>query len=365
LDNGLLEPDHNESVDIIRSLIVHGQNDPLHLDFRGGNFITGYMGNADGYMWLLCQEEFELDIVRAGDRPLYVIARSLGAQLNNDVTCIPSRSWEPVFRRLIELGLSPISKYPGMETTPLDTPLLSIEDQAASGPVMQEWVSLLVSVGVNIEEYVSVERLIHASGFVSSSVSGPEFSSRVRRQMHFEDQLKIEWTWHYDVTSTAYAVLTEYSTFGNIFSDGFDNWQVTWPFIHVESYKALVPYRSMKEYQENLLTLEKLEARWARQAARRQYRRERTLFFSKPSRSERWRRIPGSRGEDRLAEQTCLFEDLRATRFPHIKRDLLSVVFGWLTARTYDNIGWSIIYTLMFLLCLSFFYTEEKLAILI
>ena len=124
MDNGLLEPDHNESVDIIRSLIVHGQNDPLHLDFRGDNFITGYMGNADGYMWLLCQEEFELDIVRAGDRPLHVIARSLGAQFNNDVTCIPSRSWEPVLRRLIELGLSPISKYPGIETTPLDTLLL-------------------------------------------------------------------------------------------------------------------------------------------------------------------------------------------------------------------------------------------------
>jgi hypothetical protein len=123
----------------------------------------------------------------------------------------------------------------------------------------------------------------------------------------------------------------------------------------VESYKALAQYRSVKEYQENFLTLEKLEARWARQAARRQYRRERTLFFSKPSRSERWRRIPGSRGEDRLAEQTCLFEDLRATRFPHIKRDLLSVVFGRLAARTYDKMGWNMTYALIFLLCLRFF----------
>jgi hypothetical protein len=275
------------------------------LDFRGDNFITGYVGNAEGYLWVLCQEEFEIDILNAGDRPLHVIARSLAFQLDNDITCFPSRSWEPVLRRLIKLGISPILTGVGTKVTPLDTLLTSIESQVSSGPIAQEWLTLLSSVGVDIEEYISVERGMHTSGFVCPDYAGPEFRHIVPRQIIFEEtgnrkQLNIEWKWFYNPQSPAYLALTEFSTFGNLLSAELNHWELTWPFMHIEAYRNLHPCRSVEAYQRRLSKLKILEARWAKQATRRQHRSELTPRFIRPSKSEIQCRVPGSWVEDHM-----------------------------------------------------------------
>jgi hypothetical protein len=302
----LLDPDCDDSVDTIRTLIFQGHNDPLNLDFRGDNFITGYIGNAEGYLWVLCQEEFEVDILNAGDRPLHVIARSLAFQLDNDITCSPSRSWEPALRRLIKLGVPPISTGLGTKVTPLDTLLTSIESQVSSGPIAREWLTLLSSVGVDIEEYISVERGTHTNGFVFPDYPGPELLQIVPRQIIFEErgnrkQLNIEWKWFYDHQSPAHLALTEFSTFGNLLSGESSVWELTWPFIHIEAHKNLYLCRSVEDYKRMLSKLKILEARWTRQAARRQRRSEFIARFIKPSRSERQRRVPGSWVEDHVS----------------------------------------------------------------
>jgi hypothetical protein len=298
-----LDPDGDASVDIIRTLIFQGQNDPLNLDVRGDSFITSYIGNAEGYLWILRQEEFEVDILHAGDRPLHVIARSLGAQLDNDITCTPSRSWEPVLNRLIELGLSPIPKGLKAEGTPLDTLLMSIENQVTSCPIAQEWLSLLASVGVDTEEYFCVERDLHNSRFVSTNFPGLDFAQTVPRRIIFGEAgntkpLNIEWKWFYTPESPAHLALIEFSSFGNLLLGDYSVWRITWPFIYIDSHKDLPPWRSLEGYQRHLSKLRVLQSRWTRQALRREQRSQRTPRFDKPSRSERRIRVPGSWVED-------------------------------------------------------------------
>jgi hypothetical protein len=294
---GLSDP--KACVDTIRALVVRGQNDPMHQDVWGDSLLTDYLGHSEGYLWLLNQEEFQVDILQAGGRPLHVIAACLACTFALDVTCSPSRKWEPALRRLLQLGISPISKDLGTGT-PLDSLLMCVDHQFESGPVAQEWLSLLSSVGVDIEDYVSVEKRLHISGLVQHY--SPFWHQTVLRNIIFEEtgiptQQSIRWVWLYGHESPADLVLTEFLTFSELFHQHTGNWQCTWPFIYVEAHKAL-GVGSSSLTKENIRR--NAEVRWERQAARRQRRTELSSGFVKISRSEKRLRLPGSLVEDRM-----------------------------------------------------------------
>jgi hypothetical protein len=304
----------NECVNIIRTLIVQGQSDPMDLDGSGCCLLHDYYGNSDGYLFILNQEEFPIDVKQTGDVPFHVIAEGFARSFRlGDVS--PQKSWEPVLRRALQLGLSLIPKVPGTKTT-LDS-LFGFTDISQDDALLaQEWLSLLTSVGVDVDDYIREEKRIHSSRFLR-----PKYESAPKRRLIFEEtsnpkRQSIRWKWFYHPEDPASDVLTEFSAFGDIPTWVIQPWQDTWPFFGSETIKGRV-YKSWSEEERSEVKSKKaiLEARWATQAARRQRRSEYSPRFKKPSRSERRLRVPGAWVEDHL---TISFKwpRIRILRFP-------------------------------------------------
>jgi hypothetical protein len=303
----------NEYVDIIRTLIVQGQSDPMDLDGFGRCLLDDYFGNSDGYLFILNQEEFPIDVKQTGDDPFHVIARCFARSFRlGDVS--PQKSWEPVLRRALQLGLSLTSKIPRTKTL-LDS-LFMYNDRGDSVLLGQGWLSLLDSVGVDVDDYIGEQKRIHDSGFLYR-----ETESEPKRRLIFEQEgsLKkqsVRWEWFYHPADPACLVLTEFSAFGDIVVWRGRSWRYTWPFFDTETVKGL-EHKSWSEEEKLEIKSKKaiLEAHWARQAARRQRRSEYSPRFKKPSRSERRLRVPGAWVEDHL---TISFKwpRIRILRFP-------------------------------------------------
>jgi len=104
----------------------------------------------------------------------------------------------------------------------------------------------------------------------------------------------------YHPEDPACLVLTEFSAFGDTAIFIFQAWEDNWPFFHTKIVTGLLYKLSKEEKAEIESKNAILEARWARQAARRQRRSEYSPLFKKPSRSERRLRVPGAWVEDHL-----------------------------------------------------------------
>jgi hypothetical protein len=176
----------------MRTLIIRGKNDPMDLDKYGRCILDICSGGA--YLFLLNQEEFPIDIKQKGDGLLYHIASSF-AWLFCHANVSPQKIWEPVLRRALQLGLSLTPKDPGMKTA-LDS-LFNFDSRQDSVLLGQEWLSLLASVGVDVDAYIREEKRIHDSGFLHRD----EESERKRRLIfELEGNPKkpgIRWEWFY------------------------------------------------------------------------------------------------------------------------------------------------------------------------
>jgi hypothetical protein len=287
------------SVDVIRTLITQGQNDPMDLDKDGRCFLDLYWGDCEGYLIALNQEEFLIDIRQTKVFPLCVIAQCLAYSFLVDADS-RQKSWEPALRRALQLSPSLTPNVPGTKTA-LDSLFLYYYTRQDSTLLAQDWLSLLASVGVNVDEYIREEKRIHNSGLLYRGLKyGPE------RRLIFEQEgsskkHSIRWEWFYSPEDPACLVLTEFSAFGDIFHWAAWAWQTKWPFFYIETIKDLV-HESWSEEERSEIKSKWaiLKARWARQAARRQRRSEYSPRFKKPSRSERRLRVPGAWVEDHL-----------------------------------------------------------------
>jgi hypothetical protein len=304
----------NENVDIIRTLIVQGQSDPMDLDGFGFCLLDYYYGNSDGCLFILNQEEFPIDVKQTGDVPFYAIAEGFARSFRlGDVS--PQKNWGPVLRRALQLGLSLTPKVPGTETI-LDS-LFRFEDSSQDSVLLaQEWLSLLTSVGVDVDDYIREEKRIHSSGFLHS-----RYKSALKQRLIFEEtgspkRQSIRWEWFYHPEDPASDVLTEFFAFGDIRTWRVRDWQIKWPFFDIETVKGL-EHKSWSEEEKLEIKSKKaiLEARWARQAARRQRRSEYSPRIKKPSRSERRIRVPGAWVEDHLPI-SFNWPRIRILRFP-------------------------------------------------
>jgi hypothetical protein len=125
-------------VDIMRTLIIKGQNDPMDLDKYGMSVLDWYCGSGDGYLLLLNQEEFPIDIKQTRDPPLRVIARCFAYSFYHKGEFY-LKSWEPALRRALQLGLSLTPKVPGKKTA-LDS-LFYYDSSQDSLLLAYEWLS--------------------------------------------------------------------------------------------------------------------------------------------------------------------------------------------------------------------------------
>jgi hypothetical protein len=219
-------------IDKIRALINHGQNDPTEEDDWGRSFLTGYFGMSEPYVWVLNQEEFQIDILQAGHLPFYTIVKSFASLClyHYERTNFQSHGWELAVQRLLHLGVPLLPLIPGT-ITPLDVLLDNTQCAVDSSPLADAWLFLLASAGVDIEEYVAREKSLHPSGFVNPR--RPEQS--VRKRLIFEEGestcQRIRWEWYYDVESPAHLALNEFSGFGYHFCDCIGYWEFNWPFV--------------------------------------------------------------------------------------------------------------------------------------
>jgi hypothetical protein len=302
----------SEYVDTMRTLITQGQNDPMELDKHGCYFLDLYWGNSDGYLLALNQEEFPIDVKQTRDGPVHVIAKCFAYCFRLDDVSF-QKTWEPVLQRALQLGLSLTPKVPGTETT-LDS-LFWFDSSQDSVLLAQEWLSLLASVGVDVDDYIVEEKRARDSGFLLS-----RYKFAAERRLIFEEtgsprRQSIRWEWFYSPEDPAYLVLTEFSAFGDIPQWAWA-WQTNWPFFCIETIKGLLRESwSEEERSETESKLAILKARWARQAVRRQRRSEYSPRFKKPSRSERRLRVPGAWVEDDLPI-SFKWPRIRILRFP-------------------------------------------------
>jgi hypothetical protein len=293
--------DSNASVDAIKFLITKGKNDPMDLDKYGYCLFNGYVGNSDGYLFILNQDEFPVYVNQAGISPLHNIAKCFGYSFShNDDLQKRLKSWEPVLRRALQLGIPLTENVPGTETA-LDSLFLYNNNQADSVLLAQEWLLLLSSVGVDIDDYIREEKPMHDSGLLYWECGGGR-----KRRLIFEEEgsskkQSIRWEWFYSPEDPAYHVLAEYSAFNDTHIWLEKHWKSMWPFFDVKTIKGLIHKSySNEEIAEIDSKWAILEARWARQAARRQRRSEYSPRFKKPSRSERRLRVPGAWIKDDL-----------------------------------------------------------------
>src|SRR5450756_2318708 len=96
--------DSEAFVDTIRSLVVRGQSDPMHVDRHGINFLTGYYGTSSGHLWLLNQEEFESDILQCGDLAIHAISHTF-ANPFMDKNSSPPEGGGASLRKLLRAGV--------------------------------------------------------------------------------------------------------------------------------------------------------------------------------------------------------------------------------------------------------------------
>jgi hypothetical protein len=268
----------------------------------GKSFLSGYIGISEPYIWVLKQEEFQIDILQTGTLPFHPVARWFASTW--EVPSLQSHSWQIVVQMLLHLGVPLSPLMPGTVTL-LDV-LFKYELWAVdSGPLADAWLSLLASAGADMEEYVSREKYLHPSGFVHYIYPYDREAEPPRKRLIFEKGdskcQRIRWEWVRSVESPAHLILNEFSALGyphHTFI--FPDWEYNWPFIFLEAHKNLKypPPLSTKEREVYDSKMATLEARWARQAFRRYQRSQYSPRQIKPSRSEKRCRVPGAWVED-------------------------------------------------------------------
>jgi hypothetical protein len=274
----------------------------MDVDEYGTCFLNCDLVNSNVYLWILNQEIFPIDLKQLRGCASHVIARSFALSYYDGVSS--QKPWEPVLRKALQLGLCLTPKSPGTNTT-LEY-LFCFNGSQESFFLAQEWLSLLASVGLHVDDYIREEKRIHDSGFLL-----PKYKSARERRLIFEEtgsptRQSIRWEWFYHHEDPAYHVLAEFSAFGDIHPRLPSVWQDKWPFFDIETLKT----RSEIEAKRTIL-----QARWAKQAARRQRRSEYSPCFKKPSKSERRIRVPGAWVEDDLPI-SFKWPRIRILRFP-------------------------------------------------
>ena len=108
-------------IDTIRLLVNHGRNDLTEEDDLGMSFLGQYTGMSEPYIWVLKQEEFQIDIIQTGTLSFHSIARSFAESclLYCQRTNFQSHGWEWAVQRLLHLGV-PLSPLVPGTVTPLD-----------------------------------------------------------------------------------------------------------------------------------------------------------------------------------------------------------------------------------------------------
>jgi hypothetical protein len=293
------------TIDTFRVLINHGRNDLTEEDDMGRNFLNGYTGMSEPYIWGLKQEEFQIVSPQAGHLPFHSIAKSFAYLCFSHYgrTNFQSHGWESAVQRLLHLGVPLSPLIPGTVTA-LDILLNHADYAVDSSPLADAWLSLLASVGVDIEEYVAREKILHPSGFVYRRWPENQQEGDVQKRLIFEEGEskcpRIRWEWYYDVESPAHVALNEFSGFCRPYFSSSWPWTDKWPFQSVEDHKGLnypmlLNIMEREVYDSKMATL---EARWARQAFRRYQRSQYSPRQIKPSRSEKRCRVPGAWVED-------------------------------------------------------------------
>ncbi|CZR63000.1 uncharacterized protein PAC_12897 [Phialocephala subalpina] len=245
-------PEYNISstarFDTIRALIIHGHTDITILDRFGTNFLTKYMGDSEGYLWVINQEEFDIDLIQANDRWYHTIATGIGwlfAVHNGDMFIGPQKdyfsiNWAPLIQRLLKLGLSP-SPWVLEAGTPLDSLFSVIHHEVDSHILADTWLLNLSSAGVDIESYVRTEKLLHSSGFLISQAHTGNWTKEIQRRLVFErrenlDREIIRWEWFHDEEAPASIVLNEFRSLDIPRRFDFStSWEDHWPFKCTES----------------------------------------------------------------------------------------------------------------------------------
>jgi hypothetical protein len=291
-------------IDTIRVLINHGQNDLTEEDDVGMSFLSGYRGMSEPFLWVLNQEEFQIDILQAGSLAFQSIANSFAFSFRPyERTNFQSHGWELAVQRLLQLGVPLSPLIPGT-ITPLDVLLNYPKCAVDSGLLGDAWLSLLASVGVDIEEYVAREKSLHPSGFVNPRFRKNRQERSVRRRLIFEEGestcQRIRWEWYRDVESPAHLALNEFSGVCHAYFHFSDLWTDKWPFQSFKDYKGLnyLTRSKTKEREVYDSKMATIEARWARQAFRRYQRSQYSPRQIKSTRSDKRCCVPGAWVED-------------------------------------------------------------------
>jgi hypothetical protein len=277
----------------------------MEQDDSGDSFFAYYCRrDSEPYIWVLHQEEFQVDILQAGSFAFHSIAKSFALSCYpSERTNFQSRGWELAVQKLLRVGVPLSPLIPGTETA-LDV-LLDFPDYAVDcGPLADAWLSLLASVGVDIEEYVAREKDLHPSGFVNLTWAEDEEEEWTLKRLIFEKGestcQRIRCEWYCSEESPIHLVFTEFSAFCYPETYAVMDWKHHWPFRPVQIQKNLRWPSSlhMKEREVYRSKVATIKARWARQAFRRYQRSQYSPRRIKPSRSEKRCRVPGAWVED-------------------------------------------------------------------
>lgn len=290
-------------VDTIRALVRHGQCDPTVSNSFGYDFLKSGICGTEGYVWVINQEEWEIDILEERSKWYQRITCIIGWQFAYEERFLGD-DWTAVVRRLHKLGLSPSPKDIGTRT-PLDSLFDCVHEESDSHLLADKWLFTLSSAGVDVESYLHSEELLHGSGFLHEQLGCSDGVTGIQRRLIFKklegsNEKSVFWEWAYKDEGPASLVLTEFRLMCiPRFWDFSTDWTEYWPFLSIDWRN----YQWKTHFGKEELSLQRrrkanAEKRWLARANKRCQRIYRTPRPSKLSRLSRQHRIPGAWVQD-------------------------------------------------------------------
>lgn len=227
---GEWSPPTNDCVDALRTLALSqdylSAEDISHLYFM-------YQGFPKGAELMLNLDFFYIDSSEADNTKLK--SPFLATALRESVQC---PGWEPIIRRLLRQGVNPNTPIsvrrkcePDYEhylrkfscklplfSTPLDELFHATHDPSESQRQSKRWLGILDEEGIDVMEYIKIERALHASQahFTWSTLGrriGEAKTNNLPRQLKYElgrNPPAVYWEWWINPKSPALLVLEEF-----------------------------------------------------------------------------------------------------------------------------------------------------------
>lgn len=149
-----------------------------------------------------------------------------------------SNGWKKAIQHLIALGadLRKGSRRSGM----LLEDIMNFADGSwKSSRLGDEWLDTLKRAGVDVAEYLKVERFLHSNDRIPypAMEPHPKFDYRMRHLIFSDEGPGISWDWYIDPEGSAYDVLEEFKNFGPSRHEPCYDWKYpeqieNWPFIY-------------------------------------------------------------------------------------------------------------------------------------